>query len=49
MPRTAIAGTRDPRLLVVVLRGGRTVAEFPGGADEGAVLAAAEKSEEERV
>jgi uncharacterized protein (DUF1501 family) len=22
MPRTAIAGTRDPRLLIVVLRGG---------------------------
>ena len=32
---------------VVVLRKGRTVAEFDGGADEHAVLAAAEESEAE--
>ncbi len=42
-----IASSEMPELLglcdrVVVLRGGRTVAEFPGGADEHEVLAAAE-------
>ena len=31
---------------IVVLRQGRTVAEFPGGADEHQVLAAAETNEE---
>ena len=45
-----IASSEMPELIglcdrVVVLRKGRTVAEFDGGADEHAVLAAAEKSE----
>jgi ribose transport system ATP-binding protein len=42
-----IASSEMPELLglcdrVVVLRGGRTVAEFPGGADEHEVITAAE-------
>jgi len=46
-----IASSEMPELLglcdrVVVLRKGRTVAEFAGGADEHAVLAAAEQSED---
>ena len=46
-----VASSEMPELLglcdrVVVLRGGRTVAEFPGGADEHKVLAAAEASED---
>ena len=45
-----IASSEMPELLglcdrVVVMRKGRTVAEFQGGADEHAVLAAAETSE----
>jgi ribose transport system ATP-binding protein len=49
-----VASSEMPELLglcdrVVVLRGGRTVAEFPGGADEHAVLAAAEANEEEHA
>jgi ribose transport system ATP-binding protein len=49
-----VASSEMPELIglcdrVVVLRGGRTVAEFPGGADERAVLDAAEASEEETV
>jgi ribose transport system ATP-binding protein len=47
-----VASSEMPELLglcdrVMVLRSGRTVAEFPGGADEHAVLEAAEASEEE--
>jgi ribose transport system ATP-binding protein len=46
-----VASSEMPELLglcdrVIVLRGGRTVAEFPGGADEHAVLAAAEANED---
>jgi ribose transport system ATP-binding protein len=46
-----IASSEMPELLglcdrVVVLRRGRTVAEFPGGADEHEVLAVAETSED---
>ena len=49
-----VASSEMPELLglcdrVVVLRAGRTVAEFPGGANEHDVLAAAETSEEETV
>jgi ribose transport system ATP-binding protein len=49
-----VASSEMPELLglcdrVVVLRKGRTVGEFPGGADEHQVLAAAERSEEELV
>ncbi len=49
-----VASSEMPELIglcdrVVVLRGGRTVAEFPGGADERAVLDAAEASEDETV
>ena len=45
-----IASSEMPELLglcdrVVVLRGGRSVAEFPAGADEHEVLAVAEASE----
>ena len=45
-----IASSEMPELIglcdrVVVMRQGRTVAEFEGGADEHAVLAAAESSE----
>jgi ribose transport system ATP-binding protein len=47
-----IASSEMPELLglcdrVVVLRKGRTIAEFPGGADEHEVLAAAETNEDE--
>jgi ribose transport system ATP-binding protein len=47
-----IASSEMPELLglcdrVVVLRGGRTVAEFTGGADEHEVLAAAEANQDE--
>jgi ribose transport system ATP-binding protein len=46
-----IASSEMPELIglcdrIVVLRQGRTVAEFPGGADEHAVLAAAESNED---
>ena len=46
-----IASSEMPELIglcdrVVVLRRGRTVAEFPGGADEHEVLAAAETNED---
>ena len=49
-----VASSEMPELLglcdrVVVLRNGRTVAEFPGGADEHQVLEAAERSEDETV
>ena len=47
-----IASSEMPELIglcdrIVVLRQGRTVAEFPGGADEREVLAAAESSQDE--
>ena len=47
-----IASSEMPELLglcdrVVVMRGGRTVAEFPGGAEEHEVLAVAEMNEDE--
>ena len=47
-----IASSEMPELIglcdrIMVLRRGRTVAEFPGGADEHTVLAAAEASEDE--
>ncbi len=47
-----IASSEMPELIglcdrIVVLRQGRTVAEFPGGADEREVLAAAETSQDE--
>ena len=49
-----VASSEMPELLglcdrIVVLRGGRTVAEFPGGADEHEVLATAEANEEEHA
>jgi len=49
-----VASSEMPELLglcdrVVVLRGGRTVMEFPGGASEHEVLAASEANEEEHA